>query len=197
MKLRDTERYLDAANVHSNRAADNTDQLKQLNRSIFLPVWNKNKKKYEVPEVPEQNNHNRRKEPDDNLIGGNSLVGGRMKTEQRSRDKRYQFETTASDDDMEDEMEDNLNEISETTKRLKALGVAMGDELDHQNGWIDNIAGKTDRLDDKLRVNTDRVRCYFKIDVDLHLMFFPLLSSRKLNRFADTHDDNLWTYAYS
>jgi hypothetical protein len=64
---------------------------------------------------------------------------------------------------MEDEMSDNLDELSAATARIKALGEEMGDELDRQNVVIEGITGKTDRLDGKLRVNTDRVRRYSKL----------------------------------
>ena len=60
---------------------------------------------------------------------------------------------------MEDELDDNLDEISEMTKRLKALGSAMGQELDTQNSRIDRIEGKTVNLDQKIFTNTERVSC--------------------------------------
>ena len=46
-RLADTERHLDVSKGHSLRAADKTDELKQLNRSIFRPVitFNKDKKR--------------------------------------------------------------------------------------------------------------------------------------------------------
>jgi hypothetical protein len=39
---------------------------------------------------------------------------------------RYQFDATASDDDLEDELDENLDETLEVTKRLKGLATAMG-----------------------------------------------------------------------
>lgn len=74
--------------------------------------------------------------------------------------KRYQFESTASDDEVEDELDDNLDEIGDMTKRLKALGSAMGQELDNQNNRIERIEGKTVGLDNKIFRNTERV-CQF------------------------------------
>jgi hypothetical protein len=105
---------------------------------------------------------------DDNLLRDDLLGDGRVKKDRTGRG-RYQFEGTASDDELEDEVSDNLDEIGEAAKRLKVLGMAMGDELDHQNRWIDNIAGQTDRLDNKLRVNTDRVRCYSKLMISIFI----------------------------
>lgn len=103
-----------------------------------------------------------RSDDSDELLGGRS----RMKTEdqlsaRKEQRKRYQFEANASDDEVEDEIDSNLDEISAANKRLGKLALAMGGELNHQNKWIDNIAEKTDRLDDKLRLNTERVRPYY------------------------------------
>jgi len=63
-----------------------------------------------------------------------------VKKEQR---KRYQFETGASDDEIEDELDDNLDEIGDVTKRLKALAMGMNQELDTQNARIERIDDKT------------------------------------------------------
>ena len=63
--------------------------------------------------------------------------------------------------ELEDELDDNLNEISDMTKRLKALGTAMGQELDTQNARIGNIAEKADRLDGRLYLNTQKVSTHF------------------------------------
>lgn len=98
---------------------------------------------------------------DEELIGARS-GSGRFKTaeqlsERKTQRSRYQYEATASDDEMEDELDDNLDEIGDATKRLKALGMAMGQELDSQNTRIDNISGKTEGLDEKLYNVTHRV----------------------------------------
>jgi hypothetical protein len=96
---------------------------------------------------------------DDELIGGGG--SGRFQTAQvsarKEQRKRYQFEANASDDEIEDELDGNLDEISDMTKRLKALGTTMGDELDKQNSRIKRIEEKTVGLDDKIFLNTERV----------------------------------------
>lgn len=188
-KLANTERHLDVSKSHALRAEDRTDELKQLNRSIFRPVitFNKDAKRAaqeakiqqrydddrderEKAMMDIRDTHNRlgraatygRRDDDDDgeAIGGQG--SGRIRTgaEQAIRKeqrKRYQFDATASDDEMEDELDDNLNEISDMTKRLKALGSAMGEELDNQNIRIGRITEKTDGLDNKLFRNTQRV----------------------------------------
>lgn len=76
--------------------------------------------------------------------------------------KRYQFESTASDDELEDELDDNLGEIGDVAKRLKALGTAMGQELDNQNSRLDRLDSKAGNLDEKLYKGTRRVRSFLK-----------------------------------
>jgi len=162
-KLYSTERYLDDADDHTDRAKDKTDELKRLNRSIFRPDFTipkdrKPRKEHEIPDSDQAANYY--KDPGDNLINRDSLVGGRRGTGQRLKEqrKRYQFESTASDDEIEDELEDNLDEISEATGRLKALGLAMGDTLDGQKNQIENIDKKTGGLDGKISWTTERLK---------------------------------------
>ena len=180
-KLANTERHLDISKNHSLRAEDNTDELKKLNRSIFRPAitFNKDAKRaakeakiqarYDedreerertLTEVRESQNrlggagnYGRNEE---GIGGGRQLTGAQqaIRKEQRSR---FQFEATQSDEEIEDELDDNLTEISEATKRLKALGMSMGQELDTQNTRIDRIGEKATSLDNRMFKNTERV----------------------------------------
>ncbi|KAJ6575151.1 synaptosome-associated proteinsynaptosomal-associated protein 25 [Mycena capillaripes] len=186
-RLANTERHLDMAKGHSARADDRTDELNQLNRSIFRPVitFNKDAKRaaqeakvqarYEeerssrekaMLDIRESQNrlgqaqtYGRDDQNRDDLIGGR----GRMRSEvqnaaRKEQRKRFQFESTASDDEVEDEIDDNLDEIGDATRRLKALGMAMGQELDKQNQRIDLIDQKTVNLDNKIVRNTERLK---------------------------------------
>lgn len=81
-----------------------------------------------------------------------------VRAEQR---KRFQFEKTASDDELEDELDDNLDEIGDVSKRLKALAMAAGEELDGQLGRINGISDKAAHLDNKVIRNTDKVGAGF------------------------------------
>ncbi|KAJ7925821.1 protein transporter SEC9 [Mycena leptocephala] len=179
-RLANTERHLDLAKGHSARADDRTDELNQLNRSIFRPVitFNKDAKRaaqeakvqarYEderssrekaALDIRESQNRLGQAQTDE-LVGGGR---GRFRSEgqlaaRKEQRKRFQFESTASDDEVEDEIDDNLDEIGDATRRLKALGMAMGQELDKQNQRIDLIDQKTVNLDGKIVRNTERVR---------------------------------------
>jgi len=187
-KLANTERHLDVSKGHTLRAEDRTDELKQLNRSIFRPVitFNKDAKRAAQEAKLQQRYEDERDEREkammdiresQNRLGraatyaseeadGEGIDGGvraRFKTAEqqaarKEQRKRYQFEATQSDDDMEDELDDNLDEIGDATKRLKALGMAMGQELDTQIGRIGRIEEKTVNLDNKVFRTTERLK---------------------------------------
>ncbi|CAK5280539.1 unnamed protein product [Mycena citricolor] len=181
-RLANTERHLDVSKGHSARADDKTDELRQLNRSIFRPVitFNKDAKRAAQEAKIQARYDDERNEREKTMMDirdsqdrlgqaqtyGREEVqminGRRFRTEdqvsaRKEQRKRFQFESTASDDEVEDEIDDNLDEIGDATKRLKALGMAMGQELDRQNQRIDVIEQKTVNLDNKIVRNTDRV----------------------------------------
>ncbi|KAI1797848.1 hypothetical protein LXA43DRAFT_909983 [Ganoderma leucocontextum] len=183
-KLADTERHLDVSKGYSQRAADRTDELKQLNRSIFRPVitFNKDAKRaaqeakiqgrYDEERANREEAMRDIRETQDRLgraatYGARDEEGitggsGRFRTaaqlqQRKDQQKKYQFEGDEEDDALEDELDDNLDEIMDVTKRLKALGTAMGSELDTQNDRITRITQKTDGLDEHLFKNTQRL----------------------------------------
>jgi hypothetical protein len=95
---------------------------------------------------------------------------GRFKSaEQQAATKaqraRYQFEATNSDDEMEDELDGNLDEIHDAVKRMKALGLAMGQEVDGQIKRIERIEDKTTNLDGRVYRNTEKVHVYALVRV--------------------------------
>ncbi|KAK7694621.1 hypothetical protein QCA50_001808 [Cerrena zonata] len=181
-KLANTERHLDVSKGHSMRAEDRADELKQLNRSIFRPVitFNKDAKRAAQEAKIQQRYDEERDEREKAMMDiretqervGRAVtygrsdeadgIAGRYKTEaqlsaRKDQRKRYQFDATGSDDELEDELDDNLNEISDMTKRLKALGSSMGQELDKQNERIGRITEKTDNLDNRIFRNTKKL----------------------------------------
>jgi len=196
--LANTERHLDISKTHSAGAGDRTDELKQLNRSIFRPVltWNKDAKRIAQEEKIQARYEEERDQREKAMLdiresqnrlgravtygrGGDEeeLVGsGRSRNQEQNavrkeQRKRYQFEATASDDELEDELDDNLDGIGDVSKRLKALGMAMGDELDKQNARIDRIGEKTVALDNNIFRNTERVCLPFSLPMSLALSF--------------------------
>ena len=177
-KLANTERHLDISKNHALRAEDNTDELKKLNKSIFNPssalTWNKEGKRAAKEAKIQARYDEDREERERGLMdiretqnrlgnatsygpGEGRQVTGAQQAVRKEQRSRFQFEATASDDELEDELDDNLNEISDMTKRLKALGTSMGQELDTQNGRIDRISEKATTLDNRMFRNTEKV----------------------------------------
>ena len=71
---------------------------------------------------------------------------------------RYQFEASASDDELEDQLDENLDETYEVTKRLKQLAMAMGDEVSGQNSRLTRVTDKTEDLEFAVMKNTERLK---------------------------------------
>jgi len=181
-KLANTERHLDISKNHALRAEDNTDELKKLNRSIFRPAVTFNKdakraaKEAKIQARYDEDREERERTLTDVRESQNNLgragtygrdgegIGGRRQltaTEQAMRKEgrsRYQFDATGSDDELEDELDDNLDEIGDAAKRLKALGMSMGQELDTQNQRIDRIGEKATGLDNRMFRNTEKLK---------------------------------------
>lgn len=212
-KLANTERHIDMGKAHALRAEDRTDELKQLNRSIFRPVitWNKDAKRAaaeaKIQARHEEQREEREKAMSDvretqNRIGraatygqslgddmgeegmnGRRTLGPEAQRARLEQRKRFQFEKTASDDELEDEIDDNLDALGSATKGLKAIALAAGEELDRQNQRITDIAQKTDKLDVRVVSTTSRVRTLEPSKTDRSPYSF-LFSSAESSRFA-------------
>ena len=89
-------------------------------------------------------------------IGRRQMTSGEMRLRKEER-SRYQFEATASDDELEDSIDDDLDQIAGVAKNLKALGLAMNTELDSQNNRLERISDKTDKLGMRVQLNTAKV----------------------------------------
>jgi protein transport protein SEC9 len=167
--------------LQAEKADSRTNEINQLNRSIFVPVvrWEKDRRKqeekikkdheemvqqHETAAIQARETHNRRREAfhrddedDQEGIGRHKLLSPEEEAQKKAQRSRFQFEADKDDDDLEDELDDNLDEISEVTKRLKTLGQAMGRELDAQNKRLETMTGQVDRLDSRLIRNTEKV----------------------------------------
>ena len=194
------------------RAEDQIGELKQLNRSIFRPVitFNKDAKRAareaKIQERYEDERLDREKAMQDirdtqNRLGRVTTYGhqdeedlisggpGRLRTAEqlavrKEQRKRYQFEAGASDDELEDELDNNLEEISAVTKRLKALGTAMGQELDKQNERLVTIEQKTTTLDNNVFRNTERVRYDFFLTLRYPSDFWIIAQAHQVEWFS-------------
>ncbi|KAI9610936.1 hypothetical protein H4Q26_008782 [Puccinia striiformis f. sp. tritici PST-130] len=92
---------------------------------------------------------------------------------------RYQFENTESDDELENELDENLDEISGLTSRLNLMSKTMGTEIDSQNRKLEGMSSKTDRLDNRIHGQTERLKqlfrnsFHFKFKIQFHKQSIP------------------------
>lgn len=189
-KIGNTERSLDLAKAHASRAEDNAKEIVALNRSIFRPNIQFNKKaKRDAEEARIIARHIEEREEreavrrdvtsaqsrlDASMNGpgtgkasfgrfGQDRFGTGKKAEENAlKNKvaqrgRYQFEATESDDELEDELDQNLDEIGMLSSRLNQLGKAMGQEVDSQNARLQRIGDKATTLDTKIFAGTQRL----------------------------------------
>lgn len=176
-RIANSERYLDMAKANNQRAEDKAAELKQLNKSIFRPVivWNKDaKRQAEEDKIAERHameridrakaledisDTRRRLNGAANPTPGYSRepVAGAQRAKKEAR-SRYQFDATASDDELEDELDENLDETLEVTRRLKSLATAMGDEVAGQNQRLTRVTDKTENLEFAVMKNTERLK---------------------------------------
>lgn len=169
------------------RADDNTDEIRKLNRSIFIPAvtFNKEKKRLAqekrremrfleeqderqlaMQDIRETQNRLGRTatygtrggsgEDDEEGIGRRQLTSGEMRLRAEER-KRYQMEPDEDDDALEDRIDDGLDAVTKIAKNLTAIGLGMSSELDAHNQRLERISGKTDKLDMRVRLGTEKV----------------------------------------
>ena len=173
-QIANVNRHLDMSKAYSDKAANSADELKQLNRSIFIPVVSNpfRRKERERKELERlQSDHAEHMAERDNIrqfeyesnariqetaranSGGRSERRGRSEADRR----RYQFEEDSEDDRVEDELDDNLDLLGDAVGRLKNMAVTMNTELDSQNRALNKTIDKVDPLSRKLISTTDKL----------------------------------------
>ncbi|GAA5918356.1 hypothetical protein JCM1841_002186 [Sporobolomyces salmonicolor] len=177
-RIANTERHLDLAKAHNDRAVDETKELEALNRSIFRPTFTFNKAaKRDREERRLLDRHNAEKAEREltrreqfesrqridqtyNKMDreAENAAGARLRTRARGPERgRYQFEATASDDEVEDEIDGNLDELGGVAGRLKMLAMTAGQEVDSQNAKLGKLSNKVDVLDNNVVKSTQRL----------------------------------------
>ncbi|KAJ7367910.1 synaptosome-associated proteinsynaptosomal-associated protein 25 [Mycena albidolilacea] len=159
-RLGNTELHLDRAKGHSARADDKTEELRKLNRSIFIPaVTFNNDAKHDAREAKVQRRYEekraqREKMVDAPMSSSETMLSGGRRIRSTTDRSRFQFEANASDDEMEDALENNLDEIQGLVHELRGVTMAMNAELKRQDGMISVLDEKTVNLDQDLTHNT-------------------------------------------
>ena len=159
-QLYNTEKNLDVAATHNRQAEEKARELKTLNGSMFAihmknPMTSRSRSEAEERKILDRHHSEREERERTRLTGyeGQARVGGALRDGQRpsasgrsklslAEKQRYQFEADESDDEKEREINDNLDQLSAVTGRLKGLAVATGEEVDRQNRQIDKIMDK-------------------------------------------------------
>ncbi|MBW0550201.1 hypothetical protein O181_089916 [Austropuccinia psidii MF-1] len=175
-RLANAENHLDMTKAHALRADDQQKEIVALNRSIFRPTFTFNKKakrdaleqkllsRHEDEKAEREDNRRQQYESRERTAEtmramekdvGSKPGGLRSRLAEKSR---YQFENTASDDELEDELDDNLDEISGLTSRLNLMSKTMGTEIDAQNRRLEGMGNKTDKLDNRIHGQTERLK---------------------------------------
>ena len=128
---------MNADNPFTKRSRDHLDQK----------ILNKHRDEREQREATrqaafssDQRMHEKFKE-----LGAPGLGGPKSKASLAERAK-YQFEADSDDDRMEDEIDGNLDAISQVTGRLNLLARAQGEEVQQQNQLLERL-GKKVRTD--------------------------------------------------
>lgn len=171
------DRNLDLSKAYSDRAANQADELKQLNRSIFIPVvknpFTRNKRQQRELEALQRDQQEHMEERDrirqfeyesnarmeqaqkrnERVSSNAGYHRGRSESDRR----RYQFEADEEDDAIEDEIDSNLDLLGGATARLKNMALTMNEEIDSQNRQLDKLNPKIDPLTQKLAATTHKL----------------------------------------
>ncbi|PWN35138.1 uncharacterized protein FA14DRAFT_122149 [Meira miltonrushii] len=92
----------------------------------------------------------------DRFGGGNAKKEDPAKAKMQQR-SRFQFEATESDDELEDELDNNMDEIGQLSSKLNRLGKAMGTEINEQNQRIQRLGDKSTNLDTRIFAGTQKL----------------------------------------
>ena len=173
-QIANVNRHLDLSKAYSDKAANQADELKQLNRSIFIPVVSnpfrrkekerrelENKQRDHAEHMAERDNIRQFEYESNARIQETARMNSNQRTERRGRSeadrRRYQFEEDSEDDALEDEIDNNLDLLGDATSRLKNMAVTMNTELDRQNSELNKTINKVDPLSRKLIATTDKL----------------------------------------
>ncbi|KAI1203917.1 hypothetical protein F5X97DRAFT_282418 [Nemania serpens] len=181
-RLHHTDQLLDTATESHRHAETQTKKLKSLNRSMFAvhvksPIGGKRRTEEEEAKIIQQNQidrevreatrrdkfaqHSRMERTFAGL--DNTDAPTTSSSSNRADRNKYMLEDDSDEEGnaqlnaANDQIERDLEQMSIGVARLKAVGKAMGDELDHGNKLIDRIGAKTDPLDDQIRVTNARM----------------------------------------
>jgi protein transport protein SEC9 len=183
-RMHNTDRNLDIANNQINISEDKQAELRKLNRSMFaVHVNNPFNAKQRQMEKDEKimTRHRLEREQREATREQAFKAGQRMnqnfkdmegqggygmgptgirKTKNLAERSKYQFEADSDDDRAEDEIDNNLDQLSHAAGRLNLLAKATGQEIEQQNQLIERIGEKVRLyLDDNMMASCVANKC--------------------------------------
>jgi protein transport protein SEC9 len=159
-RLHNTDRNLDLAGNHQRIAEEKAKELKIANRSMFRmhvdnpftksgrerrdqEILDKHRDEREQREATRQAAFESGQRMNQNFKGIAGAGPGDAKSKSSLAERaKYQFEADSEDDEMENEIESNLDQISHATGRLNLLARAQGDEIQQQNRLLEGLGKK-------------------------------------------------------
>ncbi|OCT49330.1 Protein transport protein sec9 [Cladophialophora carrionii] len=175
-RMHNTDRNLDLGNNHINIAEDKTKELKTLNRSMFAvhvnnpftagdrrarrdeQIMDRHHAEREAREATREAAFKTTQRMNQHFKGFEETQPGTKPKTSLAERAKYQFEADSEDDAMEDEIDRNLDDLSGAARRLNLLARATGEEVEAQNKLITTIAEKSDRFDDRLHFQTEKLK---------------------------------------
>ncbi|KAG2233489.1 hypothetical protein INT48_003195 [Thamnidium elegans] len=169
-QIANVDRNLDLSKAYSDKASSQAGELKQLNRSIFIPViknpFNKSSREKKAMEKINREHQDHLKERDDirkfeyesnarfedtqRKVNHEKITEDYHRGRTQSDRHRYQFEPDEEDDAIEDEIDSNLDLLGDATARLRTMAVSMNEELGSQNKQLNKLNKKVDPISTKL-----------------------------------------------
>lgn len=178
-RVANTERTLALAESQTKIADEQSRELLRLQRSIFVPNMSNpfnSKRRMQEKEAKIKSEHlqeqimrERRRqtafESEQRVLNGlnqpmqseTALKYKREMARESEERRRMQFEADSEDEAVEDEIDANLEGISQAAGRLKNLSVSMNEEIDSQNRRLDRITDQTDNLDVDIHLSAARL----------------------------------------
>lgn len=159
-RLHNTDRNLDLAANHQRIAEDKAKELKVANRSMFRmhvdnpftkggrerrdqEILNKHRDERDQREETRQAAFATNQRMNQNFKGLLSAgASDSLKKSSLADRAKFQFEPDSDDEAMEEEIDKNLDQISEATGRLNLLAKAQGAEIEQQNRLLEGLAKK-------------------------------------------------------
>ncbi|CAG8515832.1 12000_t:CDS:2 [Racocetra fulgida] len=160
-----TERQMDLAGAHAERAAEQAAKLKKV-RNPFTKKKREAAELARVQAMQEQQRASREHMRTGNYesqkrineaIKQSDKASSRGKTPSSNR-SRFQFEADEEDENIENQLDNNLDMLSHGLTRLNHMAKAAGDEVRKQNEVLDRISDKTVGLDNRITGTTHTLK---------------------------------------